>query len=88
MVCMLVESSYRAPALTPLLGRESRAKAREVSEMGLRCAEHGNARQVIVMQLVLDLMFLLDVVLRYKMSWSTWRFLRRLPESFCWLPLL
>ena len=43
-------------------------------------AKHSSSRprQVLVVQLVLDLMFLLDVVLRYKMSWSTWRFLRHL----------
>lgn len=32
--------------------------------------------QVVVVQLVLDVIFLLDLMLRYKMSWSTWRFLR------------
>jgi len=31
---------------------------------------------VVVVQLVLDIIFLLDIMLRYKMSWSTWRFLR------------
>ncbi|CAE7766646.1 CKL7 [Symbiodinium microadriaticum] len=34
--------------------------------------------QVVVVQLVLDVIFLLDLMLRYKMSWSTWRFLRHL----------
>eukprot|EP00439_Symbiodinium_sp_Y106_P085374 s813_g28.t1 len=33
---------------------------------------------VVVVQLVLDIIFLLDIMLRYKMSWSTWRFLRHL----------
>ena len=31
-----------------------------------------------MVQLVLDVIFLLDLMLRYKMSWSTWRFLRHL----------
>ena len=31
-----------------------------------------------MVQLVLDIIFLLDIMLRYKMSWSTWRFLRHL----------
>ena len=33
---------------------------------------------MVVVQLVLDIIFLLDIMLRYKMSWSTGRFLRHL----------